>query len=637
MSSDKIISRIDSPGDLKKLKVDELQSLAGEIRNYIIEVLSKRGGHLASSLGSVELTLALHYVFDSPRDRIVWDVGHQSYTHKIVTGRREEFAYLRTKDGISGFPKNSESEHDIFGTGHACTAISAALGLAAARDLRGKDNFVIGVVGDGAISGGMSFEGINHAGHLKKNRFVVILNDNEMSISKNVGALAKYLTKITTKNLYIQLEADVWELLGKIPAHGSMARKLASRIKESIKNLVVPTILFEELGFRYLGPFDGHDIPQMIETFSSLHQLPGPVLVHVVTKKGKGYSFAEKNAEKYHGVGSFYKTTGDSRSKKGSEKYSKVFGKALTKLAREDERIVAITAGMKEGTGLACFAEEYPERFFDVGISEQHAVTFAAGLAREGMRPFVAIYSTFLQRGFDQVIHDVALQKLPVRFILDRAGIVGEDGPTHHGTFDLSYMGLVPGMIIMAPSDECEMKKMLTTAQSIDSGPSAIRFPRGSVEGVDMNSCEETVEIGKGRLLTEGEDAALIAIGTMTRPALEAASILGSKGIRTSVIDARFAKPLDAELITEAAFEGRPVFVIEENAITGGFGDAVARYLAEAGIFAPLRRIGIKDLFVPHGWREELLDEQGLTAARIAEAVLSSVARSEGSTDGGSR
>jgi len=636
LSAGKIISRIDSPEDLKNLQVDELQSLAGEIRNYIIEVLSRRGGHLASSLGSVELTLALHYVFDSPRDRIVWDVGHQSYTHKIITGRREAFADLRTRGGISGFPKISESEHDIFGTGHACTAISAALGLAAARDLRGDDNFVIGVVGDGAISGGMSFEGINHAGHLKKNRFVVILNDNEMSISKNVGALAKYLTRITTKDLYIQLEADVWELLGKIPGHGSMARKLASRVKESIKNLVVPTILFEELGLRYLGPLDGHDIPQMIETFSSLHQLPGPVMVHVVTRKGKGYSFAEKNAEKYHGVGSFYKTTGDSRSKKGSEKYSKVFGNTLTRLAREDERIVAITAGMKEGTGLTCFAEEFPERFFDVGISEQHAVTFAAGLAREGMRPFVAIYSTFLQRGFDQVIHDVALQKLPVRFILDRAGIVGEDGPTHHGTFDLSYMGMVPGMIIMAPSDECEMMKMLLAAQSFDSGPSAIRFPRGSVEGVEMSACEEPIELGKGRLMAEGEDASLIAIGTMTWPAMDAAKILDSKGISASVIDARFAKPLDADLISAAASEGRPVFVIEDNAVAGGFGDAVARFLAAAGIFSPVIRIGIGDLFVPHGWREELLDEQGLTAGRIAEAVLSSVSRSDGVTDGGS-
>lgn len=636
MSNHEKLSRIDSPGDLKKLPVEDLPDLAAEIRNYIIEVLSLRGGHLASSLGSVEFTLALHYIFDSPRDKIVWDVGHQAYTHKIITGRREAFVNLRSKDGISGFPKISESEHDIFGTGHACTAISAALGLAAARDLRGEDNFVIGVVGDGAISGGMSLEGINHAGHLKKNKFVVILNDNEMSISKNVGALAKYLTKITTQNLYLQLEADVWEMLGKVP-HGSTARKLASRIKESIKNLVVPTILFEELGFRYLGPLDGHDMPQLIDTFSNLHQLPGPVLVHIVTKKGKGYSFAEKNSEKFHGVGSFYKTTGGSRSGKGRKKYSKVFGETLAGMARTDDRIVAVTAAMKEGTGLTCFADEFPDRFFDVGISEQHAVTFAAGLAREGMKPYVAIYSTFLQRSFDQIIHDVALQKLPVRFILDRAGIVGEDGPTHHGTFDLSYMGMVPGMILMAPSNECDMTRMLLTTGSIDSGPSALRFPRGSVEGVDMSSCELPIEIGKAKLLMEGGDATLIAIGSMTGAALEAARLLGAKGIASSVIDARFVKPLDSELIIKAASGEGPIFVIEENAVWGGFGDAVARLLSTERILVPVIRIGIGDVFVPHGGREELLDEQGLSAAKIAETVLSTVSNTDPGTDGGSR
>jgi 1-deoxy-D-xylulose-5-phosphate synthase len=629
LSAGNLLESIDSPSDLKKLEIEELPGLAREIRNYIIEVLSKRGGHLASSLGSVELTLALHYVFDSPRDKIVWDVGHQSYTHKIVTGRREAFRTLRSKDGISGFPKITESDHDIFGAGHACTAISAALGLAAARDLRGDDNFVIGVVGDGAISGGMSLEGINHAGHLKKSRFVVILNDNEMSISKNVGALAKYLTKITTKNLYLQLEADVWELLGKVP-HGSTARKLASRIKESIKNLVVPTILFEELGFRYLGPLDGHDLPQLVDTFSHLHQLPGPVLVHVVTKKGKGYSFAEKNAEKYHGVGSFYKTTGDSRSRGSATKYSKVFGETLTALAREDEKIVAITAAMKEGTGLTCFAEEFPDRFFDVGISEQHAVTFAAGLARDGMKPYVAIYSTFLQRGFDQVVHDVALQQLPVRFILDRAGIVGEDGPTHHGTFDLSYMSMIPGMTLMAPSDECEMKRMLRTSAGLGSGPSAIRFPRGSVEGVEMISCDEPVEVGRGRLLRDGGDAVIISAGTMAGRVMEAADILSSRGVEAAVIDARFIKPLDEELIAEKASVAGVVCAVEENAVSGGLGDAVSRLLTAREINVPVIRSGIGDIFVPHGGRAELLEEQGLSADGIAGTVLSSLKGADG-------
>jgi 1-deoxy-D-xylulose-5-phosphate synthase len=378
-------------------------------------------------------------------------------------------------------------------------------------------------------------------------------------------------------------------------------------------------------------------MPQLITTFSSLHQLPGPVLVHVVTKKGKGYSFAEKNAEKFHGVGSFYKTTGDSRSGKGSKKYSKVFGEALTAMARSDDRIVAITAAMKEGTGLTCFADEFPDRFFDVGISEQHAVTFAAGLARDGMKPYVAIYSTFLQRGFDQVIHDVALQKLPVRFILDRAGIVGEDGPTHHGTFDLSYMGMIPGMIVMAPSNECDMTRMLLTTGEIDSGPSALRFPRGSVEGVDMSSCEQPVEIGKAKVLSTGDDATLIAIGSMTGPALKAAELISAKGIETSVIDARFAKPIDSEVIIGAASGKGPVFVIEENAVSGGFGDAVARLLSREGILAPVIRIGIGDMFVPHGGREELLDEQGLSAAKIAEKVISTISTTDPGTDGGSR
>ncbi len=632
---DGILSGIDSPGDLKKLPVEELPALAGEIRDYIIEVLSHRGGHLASSLGSVELTLALHYVFDSPRDRIIWDVGHQSYTHKIITGRREAFRDLRTKNGISGFPRISESEHDVFGTGHACTSISAALGLATARDLRGDDNFVIGVVGDGAISGGIALEGINHAGHLKKNRFVVILNDNEMSISRNVGALSKYLTKISTKRLYLQLEADVWELLGKVP-HGSKARKLAGRIKESIKNLVVPTILFEELGFRYLGPIDGHDIRQMIETFSTLHQLPGPVLVHVVTRKGKGYSFAEKNAEKYHGVGSFYKTTGNARSAGAKKKYSNVFGETLTRMARGDERIVAITAAMKEGTGLSGFAEEFPDRFFDVGISEQHAVTFAAGLAREGMKPFVAIYSTFLQRSIDQVIHDVALQNLPVRFILDRAGIVGEDGPTHHGMFDLSYMGMIPNMTVMAPSDECELTRMLWTALTIDDAPSAIRFPRGSVPGVDMRGCDEPVELGRSRVLARGKDVVMIGVGTMAREAAAAAEILAEDGLSAMVIDARFVKPLDAEMVASAAGLGVPVYVLEENVVAGGFGDAVSRRLSDTGMETVVKRIGIGDVFVSHGSRDELLDEQGLTAGRIAEVVISSLSRRAGRSDGGS-
>ncbi|MBU8920232.1 MAG: 1-deoxy-D-xylulose-5-phosphate synthase, partial [Bacteroidales bacterium] len=522
----RFLNSIDSPRDLKGLSIEDLEVLAEEIRKYIIEVVSIRGGHLASSLGAVEITLALHYVFDSPDDKIVWDVGHQSYAHKIITGRREAFRSLRTRNGISGFPNIHESEHDCFGVGHACTAISAATGFAVARDLKGGDNFIISIVGDGAVSGGMSFEGINHAGHLKMNRFVIILNDNEMSISKNVGALARYLTRITTKKPYLQLEADVWELLGKIPALGGKARKLASRIKESIKNLVVPTILFEELGFRYLGPLDGHDIRQLVETFSLLHQIPGPIMIHAMTKKGKGYQFAEKDAEKFHGVGSFYKKTGGSKSSPGKESYSRFFGKTLCNIASKDEKVVAVTAAMKEGTGLSEFAEKFPERFFDVGISEQHAVTFAAGLAKEGYKPFVAIYSTFLQRGFDQIIHDVALQKLPVRFVVDRAGLVGRDGATHHGVFDISFLSIVPDLTLMAPTDENELSRMLYTMMLIEDGPSAIRFPRGNIVGIESVDMKKPLQLGKGRIVREGKDVSILSAGSMLSLAMETATIM---------------------------------------------------------------------------------------------------------------
>lgn len=631
-----LLEKIHSPADLKRLSIEELEALTAEIRQYIIEVVSKRGGHLASSLGCVEITLALHYVFDSPSDKIVWDVGHQSYAHKIITGRREAFVNLRTRGGISGFPSITESEHDTFGAGHASTSISAALGFAVARDLRGEDYFVIGVVGDGALTGGMSFEGINQAGHLKKNRFIIVLNDNEMSISRNVGALARYLTKITTKKLYLQLEADVWELLGRIPTLGGRARKLAGRIKESIKNLVVPTILFEELGFRYLGPLDGHDIRQLVETFSNLHQVPGPVLVHVVTKKGKGYTFAENDAEKYHGIGSFYKTTGNSRGSSVSVKYSDVYGETMTELARRDASIVAITAAMTEGTGLTKFSQEFPDRFFDVGISEQHAVTFAAALSRVGMKPFVSIYSTFLQRSFDQIIHDVALQNLPVRFALDRAGIVGEDGPTHHGAFDLSYLRMIPNIVLMTPRDENELRRMLLTALEYTHGPIAVRFPRGAVVGVEPDKEIGTIEIGRGEMLREGSDAALFAVGTMVGAAEEAAGILAGKGVSAAVVNARFIKPLDEDLLCACARSGLPVFTCEENMSAGGFGDAVAELLESKAMRNRLVRIGIPDQFVPHGRREELLDEVGLSPEKIAATVMR-VVRHEPSTDSGDR
>lgn len=637
MTDYELLGKIDSPEDLKKLPLEKLDQLAEEIRRYIIEIVSLKGGHLASSLGAVEITLALHYVFDSPNDRIVWDVGHQSYAHKIVTGRKEDFRNLRTRGGISGFPNIYENEHDSFGVGHACTAISAATGFAVARDLRGDNNFVISVVGDGAISGGLSLEGINHAGHLKKNRFAIILNDNEMSISRNVGALAKYLTRITTKKPYLQLEADVWELLGKIPTLGGKAQKLAGRMKESIKNLVVPTILFEELGFRYLGPLDGHDVVQLVETFSKLHQIPGPVLVHVMTKKGKGYQFAEDNAEKFHGVGSFYKKTGNSKKSGKREKYSNYFGSVLCDLARNDDKIVAITAAMKEGTGLAGFAKEFPDRFFDVGISEQHAVTFAAGLAREGFKPFVAIYSTFLQRSFDQIIHDVALQRLPVRFVIDRAGLVGEDGPTHHGAFDLSYMSVVPGMLLMAPSDEIELARMMHTMAGYDDGPSALRFPRGMIEGVEARETTDTLEIGRSEILRRGRDAVVLAVGAMVGRAMEAAEILSASGVDVTVVNARFIKPLDDVMIGQLAEEAKIIFTIEENCVTGGFGDAVAALTAKSRVGTSIRKLGLADRFIPHGSRDELLEEEGLDAESIARFILTEVRSANGFESGGLR
>jgi len=616
-----LLDRIGTPADLKKLSLEELKGLSCEIREYIIETVSRRGGHLASSLGAVEITLALHYVFDSPRDKILWDVGHQSYAHKIITGRREAFAGLRTRGGISGFPSIAENEHDAFGVGHASTAISASLGLAVARDLRGEDHYVISVVGDGALSGGLAFEGINQAGHLKKNKFIIVLNDNEMSISKNVGALSRYLTRITTKKVYLQFEADVWELLGKVPRYGLKARKLARRMKESIKNLVVPNIVFEELGFRYLGPLDGHDVEQLVASLTQIKDVPGPVIVHVMTKKGKGYAFAENNAEKFHGIGSFSAATGDSGTTGKKPTYSEVFGAALVELAANDPRVVAVTAAMKEGTGLSAFADMYPERFFDVGIAEQHAVTFAAGLARSGLKPFVAIYSTFLQRGFDQIIHDVALQHLPVRFVIDRAGLVGEDGPTHHGAFDLSYLRLVPGMVIMAPRDEEELRRMLRTSLAYDAGPIALRFARGAVAGVVSHGEGDAVAIGKGVLLRRGTDASLVAVGSMVRIAEDAADILARSGVNVSVVDARFIKPLDAGLILSVAASGAPVFALEENAMTGGFGEGVLELCAGRGLPNRITVLGIPDRFVPHGTRAELLGEIGLTAEGVAAAV----------------
>lgn len=617
------LDHIDSPADLKKLPLEALPDVARELRERIIEVVSRTGGHLGASLGAVELAIAAHYVFDAPKDKIVWDVGHQAYGHKIICGRRKSFDTLRQKGGISGFPKREESEYDTFGVGHASTAISAALGMASARDLAGESYHVVAVVGDGALSGGMAFEAINNAGTMKKD-IIIILNDNRMSISRNVGALSKYLTMITTGKIYNRMEADVWELLGMIPKVGGKTRKLAKRIKESIKNLIVPGVIFEELGFKYFGPIDGHNVEFLVQTLRDIKELRGPILVHILTQKGKGYEYAEKDALCCHGVSSFDKVPGDKKDGNKAPTYTKVFGKTIVGLAEENPAIVAITAAMPDNTGLREFATRFPERFFDVGIAEQHAVTFAGGLAAEGVIPVVAIYSTFLQRAFDQVIHDIALQKLPVRFVLDRGGLVGEDGPTHHGSFDLSYLRLIPNMVIMAPKDENELQHMLKTSIAYGGGPIALRYPRGHGYGVEMDRELRTLPIGKAEVLREGKEVALLAIGSTVMAAMQAASILErEKGIGAWVVNMRFVKPLDTELLERLAAADVPLITVEENALAGGFGAAVTEYLSKSGHEGiRVDSIGIPDRFIEHGKREELLEEAGITPERLVKRAV---------------
>lgn len=616
----KNLDAINGPEDLKELSNEELVELAAEVRSEIIDVISRNGGHLAPSLGTVELTVALHYVFDSPRDRIIWDVGHQSYAHKLLTGRRGRFATIRQPGGLSGFPKMEESPHDAFGTGHASTSISAALGMACARDLRGQDYKVVAVIGDGSLTGGMAFEGLNHAGQLKKN-MLVVLNDNSMAISKRVGALGQYLTKITTTQAYTGLEKGVWDFLGKLPTDvGQPTRLLFRRIREGFKNLIVPGLTFEELGYHYEGPVDGHDLPALVDLLQRIRDLPGPTMLHVLTVKGKGFEPAEHDAEKFHGVGAFDPETGDARQCAGVCTFTQVFGQSLVELARKDERIAAVTAAMPEGTGLDLFRREMPARFFDVGIAEQHALTFAAGLARDGMRPVVAIYSTFLQRGLDQIIHDIALQRLPVVLAVDRAGVVGEDGPTHHGAFDLSYLRLVPNLVVMAPRDEQELRSMLHTALRLD-GPAAIRYPRGAGFGVPQPRPEQ-MEIGRAEVLEKGRDAGVIAIGVMSTLALQAARALEAEGISLQVVNARFCRPLDVELYLEMFKKHKKIVTVEENVLAGGFGSALDELAQEAGSSCRILRLGLPNTFIPQGTRAGLLERYGLDAAGIAAQIL---------------
>ncbi|NOZ61537.1 MAG: 1-deoxy-D-xylulose-5-phosphate synthase [Calditrichaeota bacterium] len=621
-----LLDKIDSPEDLKKLSIPELANLCREMREFLINSLSRTGGHLAPSLGVVELTLVLHYVFDSPRDKIVWDVGHQAYVHKILTGRRDQFHTIRQFKGISGFPNIFESEYDCFGTGHASTAISAALGMATARDLQLLNNHVVAVVGDGALTGGLALEGLNNAGASGRN-LIVILNDNKMSISKNVGALSKYLTTIITAQSYNKLKNEIWEITGRLASFGEKLRSAVGRLDESLKSILVPGLLFERLGFRYFGPVDGHNISRLMHVLRAAKRLKGPILIHVMTTKGKGYQLAEENAPKFHGLGAFDKTTGESVKKSALPSYSKVFGETLVDLAQKNDKLVAITAAMSLGTGLVPFAEKHPDRFFDVGIAEGHGVTFAAGLATQGLRPVVAIYSTFLQRGFDSIIHDVALQKLPVIFALDRAGLVGDDGPTHHGVFDLSYLRVIPNMVVMSPKDEAELKNMLYTATKYTKGPIAVRYPRGVGIGVSLDSPYHELPIGKAETLKKGSDALIAAIGPMVYHALEASKKLANKGISVEVINARFVKPLDEALFKKKFKHFEHIFTLEDNTVVGGFGSALEELLLSTESYhnVTIHRLGVPDHFVEHGTQNELYQICGMDVDSIAEVIVSKI------------
>jgi len=618
----KYLKRINSPQDLKKLKISQLKVLAQEIRNYIIDVVSKNGGHLAPNLGTVELTLALHYVFDSPQDKIIWDVGHQCYTHKIITGRKDKFPTLRKFEGLAGFPKREESPHDILDTGHSSTSISAGLGISTALRLKKEKNQkVIIVIGDGSITAGLAFEGLNNAGFQKED-LLIILNDNEMSISPNVGALSSFVSKRLTGKLARFLKKEIEKLAHKVPG-GDNVINFLKKGEDLFKIAITPGALFTALNFEYFGPIDGHDIELLIKILKNLKTMKGPVLLHVITKKGKGYPFAEKDPETFHGIGPFDIKTGKVIKKANTPpSYTEIFGKTIVRLAEIDPRIVAITAAMKKGTGLDEFAERYPDRFFDVGICEQHAVTFAVGLALEGFIPVCAIYSTFLQRAYDQIIHDVALNKVKIIFAIDRAGLVGEDGPTHHGSFDLSYLRPVPNLIIMSPKDENELQHMLYSALKYPCAV-AIRYPRGAGEGVSLDWEFKDIPLGKAEILKDGKDATVLAIGHMVYPSLNAALELEKEGISVGVVNMRFVKPIDKETILKLANITKKILTVEENVLIGGFGSAVAEVLIENNnTNLKFKRLGLPDKFIEHGDLVNLRNKYGLTKDLIKKEIL---------------
>jgi len=613
----RVLDEIQFPFDLKKLDMEELERLCSEIREEILSTVSKNGGHLASNLGVVELTVALHYVFDLPRDKVIWDVGHQSYTHKILTGRKDRFHTLRQHEGISGFPKRDESPYDVFDSGHSGTSISSALGIAEAWRQKKIEGKVIAVIGDGSMTAGLAFEGLNQTGHIDRD-LIVVLNDNEMSISPNVGALSSYLNRLMTGQFVNRFRDDIKAFLETLPGIGKSVLRFAKQAEESLKGLLMPGLLFEELGLKYIGPIDGHRLDYLIETFQNIKKLRGPILVHVITKKGKGYPPAETNPDRFHGVPPFVIETGELRNdQKNPPTYTEVFGETLCQLARENKRLIAITAAMQSGTGLEEFARRFPERFYDIGIAEQHAVTFAAGLALEGMKPVVAIYSTFMQRAYDQILQDVCLQNLPVVFALDRGGIVGEDGPTHHGLFDFSYLRHIPNIIVMVPKDENEFQHMIKTAMECPV-PVAFRYPRGKGMGVRREVSLQSIDIGKGEVLREGQDILIIAIGSTVYPSLRAAERLADVGIQAAVINSRFLKPLDGNLLCDWAKRTGKVLTVEENVLQGGFGSAVLELFQERNLFSvQVKRLGIPDIFVEHGPQNLLrekyeIDESGI-------------------------
>ena len=612
-----LLKTINDPADLRKLARPRLATLAAELREFVIDSVSKTGGHLSSNLGTVELTIALHYVFNTPSDRLIWDVGHQSYPHKILTGRRDRMNTLRQLNGISGFPKREESPYDTFGTAHSSTSISAALGMAVAAKLKGDDNHVVAIIGDGAITGGMAFEAMNNGGIHEDVNLLVILNDNDMSISPPVGALNRYFARLMSGKFYAAARN-----VGKTVLPGPM-REIAKRFEEHAKGVIVPATMFEEFGFNYIGPIDGHDLDSLIPTLQNLKQRKGPQFLHVVTKKGQGYKLAEVDPVLYHGLGKFSRSVGVQPTPNAKVSYTNVFGDWLCDMAKEDKRLVGITPAMREGSGMVRFNELYPNRFFDVGIAEQHAVTFAAGMACDGFKPVVAIYSTFLQRAYDQLIHDVALQNLDVTFAIDRAGLVGADGATHAGNYDLAFMRCIPNMVIMAPSDENECRQMLSTAFQYN-GPAAVRYPRGAGVGEVVGKDLSTLPIGKGEMKREGKQIAILAFGTMVAPSIGAADILDA-----SVANMRFVKPLDVELVKQLAQNHEYLVTVEEGSVMGGAGSAVAEALAQAGIVKPILMLGLPDKFIDHGDAVQLLSMNNLDAPGIVAAIRQRFAKGE--------